>query len=93
MNEVKVLEAKGLYSWFLYKFNYGAITMPWKTIHIRSDRIGIQYKALLNHELVHIDQIKRLGAIRWSIKYFYYQLRYGYLDNPFEVEARSKSGW
>jgi len=91
--QVKVQEAKGIYSWFLYKFNYGAITMPWKTIHIRSDRIGLQYKKLLEHELVHVDQINKLGAIKWTLTYFYYQLRYGYANNPFELEATRKSGW
>lgn len=90
---MKVQEAKGLYSWFLYKFNYGAITMPWKTIHIRSDRLGTEYVKLLEHEKVHVEQIEKLGALRWTITYLYYQIRYGYIKNPFEIEARSKSGW
>ena len=90
---MKIQEAKGIYSWFLYKFNYSAITMPWKTIHVRSDRLDSKYSKLLDHEKVHIAQIEKLGAIKWTVTYLYYQLKYGYIKNPFEIEARSKSGW
>lgn len=88
---MKILEAKGLISWFLYKFNYGGITMPWKTIYIRKDLINEE--KLINHEIVHVDQIDRLGWFNWLLKYFYYQIRYGYKNNPLEIEARKKSGW
>lgn len=88
---MKILKAKGLISWFLYKFNYGAITMPWKTIYVRKDLLN--EKKLIEHELVHVDQINKTGALKWLIIYFYYQFKYGYKNNPYEIEARKKSGW
>lgn len=47
---------------------------------------------LLRHEMVHIEQQKRGWLIGFYIKYFYYQWKYGYYNNPYEVEARNISG-
>ena len=43
------------------------------------------------HEHIHADQIKRHGVIRWYIRYIYCCVRYGYRDNPFEIEARNRT--
>ena len=47
---------------------------------------------LLAHEKVHIRQQVRGLLIFFYIRYYYYQWKYGYKDNPFEVEARKISG-
>ena len=44
---------------------------------------------LFRHELEHAYQQIRYGCFRFYLKYFYYSLRYGYENNPYEVEARS----
>ncbi len=46
---------------------------------------------LFRHELEHGYQQMRDGRIKFYLKYFYYTLRYGYDDNPYEVEAREKA--
>ncbi len=46
---------------------------------------------LLRHEKVHLEQQKRGWLIGFYIKYFYYQLKYGYANNPYEIEANTKS--
>jgi len=43
---------------------------------------------LFRHELEHVYQIMREGPLRFYLKYFYNAVRYGYDDNPYEVEAR-----
>ena len=43
---------------------------------------------LLEHEKVHIKQQLRGWLIGYAIKYLYYNWKYGYRDNPYEVEAR-----
>ena len=48
---------------------------------------------LAAHEAVHVEQIERDGAIKWTIKILYYLLRYGYLKSPYEIEARTKAGY
>lgn len=42
----------------------------------------------LRHELKHIEQYKRLGPFRFFWKYLWYSIRYGYHNNPMEIEAR-----
>lgn len=42
----------------------------------------------LRHELKHIEQFKRYGIVGYLVKYTVASIRYGYYNNPFEVEAR-----
>ncbi len=42
---------------------------------------------LLKHELVHIEQIYRDGFFKFYLTYIWYSIRYGYKNNPYEVEA------
>lgn len=86
---MKIKEAKHIFKWFLETFGYAGITMPWKTIYLKKDRINDQ--RLINHEMVHIDQINRLGPVKFTITYLWYNIKYGYKNNPFEIEAREKS--
>ncbi len=46
---------------------------------------------LLYHEKVHIKQQLRGLLVLFYIKYIYYHFKYGYWDNPYEVEARKKA--
>jgi hypothetical protein len=40
------------------------------------------------HEDCHKAQYRREGVLCFLTKYLYYQATRGYIDNPFEVEAR-----
>jgi len=40
------------------------------------------------HEDKHKEQWKREGYLKFIIKYLWYNIRYGYQNNPFEMEAR-----
>lgn len=42
----------------------------------------------IKHEEMHTIQYKRLGYFRFLATYIYYHLKFGYLNNPLEVEAR-----
>lgn len=80
-----------LIQWFLRASNAWAVTMPWKTVYCvpgqeHNDRLAA-------HEAVHVEQIQRDGAVRWTVKIFYYLIRYGYKKSPYEVEARTKAGY
>jgi hypothetical protein len=44
---------------------------------------------VFRHELEHAYQIIRDGPFMFYLKFFLYSLRYGYHDNPYEVEARA----
>lgn len=48
-------------------------------------------KKLIRHELIHIKQQLNGWIIGFYIKYIYYHFKYGYWNNPYEIEAREKS--
>jgi len=60
---------------------------------------------LINHELIHFAQQKELFLLGFYLLYLFFWLRYGYMHNPFEIEAsinqsdekylerRMKFGW
>jgi len=52
---------------------------------------NINDEVLMRHEMIHIKQELRGWLIGYYIKYYYYQIRYGYDENPYEIEAREKS--
>lgn len=59
---------------------------PWKTIHIhpRSETDVV----LRLHEMAHVAQIEREGALLWTLMSIWYPIRYGYWQAPHEIEAR-----
>lgn len=86
MDENRFVVAIGFWRWLLKRYDACAITMPWGKIYVLDDwqdDYGLQV-----HELAHINQIRRDGAMLFTLKYLWWQLRYGYYNNPYEVEAR-----
>ena len=74
----------------LYILNASAITMPWRRVYMRPD--CFDDVVLRRHELVHIEQIDRDGPVLFCLKYGWWLLRYGYWNNPYEVEAYEREG-
>lgn len=50
-------------------------------------------KKLRRHELVHVAQIEREGLFTFYFRYFLNNIRHGYRNNPYEIEARALSTW
>lgn len=69
---------------------YTAITLPPFGIFIHESQRG--NKTLLLHELVHWCQYLQHGLIGYYAGYLADHARYGYDRNPWEIEARIKSG-
>ena len=44
----------------------------------------------VKHELAHVEQYKKHGVFKFLTLYTWYSMKYGYYNNPFEVEARAK---
>ena len=78
--------APGWIKALLKPFGFGAITLPPFGVFFVNpwDETSKLYK----HESVHWEQYQRMGAIRFYLTYLWYQLRYGYRNNPMEIEAR-----
>ena len=45
-------------------------------------------KRLVRHEKKHLEQWKRYWVVGFLPLYIWYHIRYGYINNPLEVEAR-----
>jgi len=88
--KAKFVPAYGPWRWFLKGAGFRAITMPWKSIYVLAEYWHVEQ--LRRHELVHIEQIERCGAVRFSVLYLWYLLRYGYWNNPYEREAYTRTG-
>jgi hypothetical protein len=43
---------------------------------------------LLRHEQAHWRQYQRMGVLKFYAVYLWYSLKYGYRNNPMEIEAR-----
>jgi len=54
---------------------------------------ALENKGLKNHEEVHMEQYERYTWLGFIVLYLLYTIRYGYYNNPLEVEAREKSNW
>lgn len=44
------------------------------------------------HEACHIEQVKRDGRIKFICKYLWFNIKYGYRNNPYELEADREAG-
>ena len=83
-----VKTATGLIKLYMSLMGYKGWTSFWDTIYMYPGYENNE--ALIKHEMVHIEQIKREGRIKFFFKYTYYWIRYGYKNNPYEVEARGE---
>ena len=91
----KEREAKGLIKLYMDKLGYTGLASPWNIIYYTDIKNVSIY--LRNHELTHLEQMRRyskwiiLSKIIFLIKYNYYWLTRGYENNPYEIEARKAS--
>lgn len=62
------------------------------TIHLHNTSAAefLKDDRWLKHELAHIEQYKKHGVVKFLALYLWYSIKYGYYNNPFEVEAREK---
>lgn len=61
-----------------------------RTIHLYkvNKETFLNNKEWVCHELKHVEQFKRMGILSFLWRYFYYSIKFGYYNNPLEVEAR-----
>lgn len=59
----------------------------WETIYVLP---GWEHnRALIRHELCHLDQIRREGRLRFAVGYLWELLLHGYWNNKYEIAARA----
>jgi hypothetical protein len=57
-------------------------------LHNTSKEDFLNNQRWLKHELVHIEQYRKHGLLKFLALYVWYSMKCGYYNNPFEVEAR-----
>lgn len=80
-------QAPKLLAWWLRKIGMAAITLPPFGIYAIEERLNDE--RLVKHENVHWKQYEKLGLVGFYGAYLWLSLRYGYQNNPMEVEARA----
>ncbi len=45
---------------------------------------------LFRHEMEHVYQVRRDGWFTFYAKYLWHLYKFGYMDHPYEIEAREK---
>jgi len=61
------------------------------TIHLSGvdKQLFLSDRKWLIHEMVHIEQYRKLGLFKFLVLYLVESIRKGYYDNKFEIEARN----
>lgn len=78
--------APKLIAWYLQRQGYRAITLP--PFGIYAIPGSENNERLFRHENTHWQQYKRMGLFGFYLTYLWYQIKYGYINNPMEIEAR-----
>lgn len=82
----RIVTAGPVWSLILKWMDFGAVTTPWRTVYVLPECMGDA--ALIRHEQAHLRQMERDGWLRFWGRYYWWLFKYGYWDNPYEVEAR-----
>jgi len=78
----------GPVKWYMKLCGFQGWTSFWDVIYL--DPAHLNDESLIRHEMAHIDQIQRDGKIVFALKYMFWTMKYGYWNNPYEIEAREK---
>lgn len=79
--------ARGPLRWWLARTRWAGIALPPFGAFVLAEHLD--HARLVRHELRHLEQAREMGALRWYVTYLWYAVRYGYRDNPLEVDARA----
>jgi hypothetical protein len=88
---VKFKVARGLFRWYLLIRKAHAAFFPWGTVYFLNKRL-MKERKLITHEMKHHEQLVKEGIFGYAIKYYYFFIKYGYYNNPYEREARRVMG-
>jgi hypothetical protein len=91
--EVRIKERSWLAFLASRKLKANKVAIVWgRTIHLHNTTREefLSNPRWVKHERAHIDQYRRYGTLRFLFLYLWYSIRFGYYNNPLEVEARAK---
>jgi hypothetical protein len=68
----------------LFGYPRGIVLYPYVLFKYEPNAVVTTFK----HEMMHVYQIQRDGLVKFYIKYLYYQIKFGYKNNLYEIECR-----
>ena len=83
---MNVKPATGLIALYMRLCGFQGWASFWHTIYLAPG--SMQDQGLIRHESTHLAQIARDGYITFAAKYLWWNCTRGYLNNPYEIEAR-----
>ena len=86
--EANFVEVGGWKLRLLEKMGFLGFTFFNGTVWLRPNMDAETKHRVMVHEARHIFQINRDGYLKFTVKYLYYLARYGYRNNPYEIDAR-----
>lgn len=81
----KIRPARGPLRWWLERTRWAGVALPPFGAWIEPRYMNDQ--ALVRHELRHLEQAREMGTLRFYATYLWYAVRYGYRNNPLELDA------
>jgi hypothetical protein len=82
---MKVRAARHIILFWMNKTRFVGVALPW-AVYIHPEHLNNE--RLLRHERAHVEQFRREGWM-FYVRYVWYNLRFGYRNNPYEIEARA----
>ncbi len=84
---MQVKTAAGLLAWLMRRAGFKGWTSFWQVVYVLPGHESNE--RLLRHEAEHLRQIERDGRLVFAVRYLWWLARYGYWNNPYEIEARA----
>jgi hypothetical protein len=72
--------------WIMRRFR-GKVIYPFVLFSMAKKDVPV---TLFRHELEHVYQVRRMGWVRFHVKYLWLLAKYGYKKHPFELEATAR---
>lgn len=77
--------SRGPLRWWLKLWGFDGMCLPPLGIFILAEHVD--HPRLRRHEMRHWEQAREMGALRFYATYLWYAVRYGYRNNPLELDA------
>ena len=83
----QIKTARGPILWYMRLCGFYGWASLWDVAYVRPGYERVPRLKL--HEFTHLEQMRSEGKLTYMVKYAWYTLRYGYKNNPYELEARA----
>ena len=84
---MRIKTATGVIALYMRVCSFQGWASYWSTVYLAPG--SMQDRGLIRHEAKHLEQMVRDGRLVFTVKYLWWNCTRGYLNNPYEIEARA----